>query len=148
MVVDVAICCCLLVVIRYTDNEIVHNSPTTQTIRFRLQRGLGDSDQRVRANQCHSPKAASLFIDGLIYRGASFLFSNNDMTRFCPGLIKKRTPQMSVTAYGMLLHGYRWKLHYRVATFMSNQEGLSDTTLARHWLQVRRTSCTMNVDGR
>lgn len=45
---------------------------------------------------------------------------------------------MSVTAYGMLLHGYRWKLHYRVATFMSNQGGQSDMALARHWLQVRR----------
>lgn len=45
---------------------------------------------------------------------------------------------MCVTAYGMLLHGYRWKLHYRVATFMANQGDQSDMSLARHWLQVQR----------
>lgn len=43
---------------------------------------------------------------------------------------------MSVAAYGMLLHSYRWKLHYRVAVVMTDQEDHSHMVLARHWLQV------------
>ncbi|CAM9529733.1 unnamed protein product, partial [Scytosiphon promiscuus] len=44
--------------------------------------------------------------------------------------------KMSVAAYGMLLHSYRWKLHYRVAVVMTEQEDNSHMVLARHWLQV------------
>lgn len=50
---------------------------------------------------------------------------------------------MSVAAYGMLLHSYRWKLHYRVATVMTEEGNNSNMVLARHWLQV---PCAIAID--
>ena len=50
---------------------------------------------------------------------------------------------MSVAAYGMLLHSYRWKLHYRVATVMTEEGNHSNMVLARHWLQV---PCVITTD--
>lgn len=44
--------------------------------------------------------------------------------------------QMSFAAYGMLLHSYRWRLHYRVAMVMTAQGQEYNMALARHWLQV------------
>ena len=44
---------------------------------------------------------------------------------------------MSYTAYGMLLHSYRWRLHYRVALVTSEQNNGAFMVLAHHWLQVR-----------
>ncbi|CAM9985809.1 unnamed protein product, partial [Ectocarpus sp. 12 AP-2014] len=44
--------------------------------------------------------------------------------------------KMSATAYGMLLHSNRWKLHYRVAVVLTEQGDQSYMVLARHWLQV------------
>lgn len=52
---------------------------------------------------------------------------------------------MSVAAYGMLLHSYRWKLHYRVATVMTEEGNQSNMVLARHWLQVPVPSAL--IDG-
>jgi hypothetical protein len=43
---------------------------------------------------------------------------------------------MSYTAYGMLLHSYRWRLHYRVALVTSELNNGAFMVLAHHWLQV------------
>lgn len=51
--------------------------------------------------------------------------------------------QMSVAAYGMLLHSYRWKLHFRVATVMTEEGTHSNMVLAHHWLQV---TCAIDID--
>jgi hypothetical protein len=45
---------------------------------------------------------------------------------------------MSYTAYGMLLHSYRWRLHYRVALVTSEMNNGAFMVLAHHWLQVTR----------
>ncbi|CAM9952171.1 unnamed protein product, partial [Choristocarpus tenellus] len=43
--------------------------------------------------------------------------------------------KMSYTAYGMLLHSYRWRLHYRVASVMTERCPDSFMVLAHHWIQ-------------
>jgi hypothetical protein len=50
---------------------------------------------------------------------------------------------MSYTAYGMLLHSYRWRLHYRVALVTSEMNNGAFMVLAHHWLQVTRR-CTLS----
>ncbi|CAM9416216.1 unnamed protein product, partial [Sphacelaria rigidula] len=45
---------------------------------------------------------------------------------------------MSSAAYGMLLHSYRWKLHYGVVMAMTAAGGESDMVMARHWLKVAK----------